>query len=402
MRAVVFLVPGRVPTRAAGPDLGRRRGRPRRGRARSLDARARARRALLSWEEIEALRAARPLRVPEPHAAPRAHPHRAGARRLRHAAAPGRATTPSTSRWCATASATCSATRVAARHAAPRARRRARPTSCASSRTEASRARVRRRRGGGGRRCLLRASGLGGRRCARWPAPPRARPPRDARTSRRPPSAASSPRRARLIEERTGRPVVHLCYPWHVAGATARRLAAEAGYETAFCGKVAGVPLTRPGGDLRQIARLGEDYVELLPGKRSREPDGARSGASGGAASAARGRKMAAAEHEPPARRVGAAAETRCCCRCSRSTTCACCPARRSRSWSTGRPPSRPCSSPPAPATALLAAGAARAAAARALHAVGTIAGRARACTRCHRARAAHRARRRRRARASR
>jgi len=71
----------------------------------------------------------------------------------------------------------------------------------------------------------------------------------------------------RLIEERTGRPVVHLCYPWHAAGPTARRLAAEAGYETAFCGKVPGVPLTRAGGDLREIARVGEDYVELLPGR---------------------------------------------------------------------------------------------------------------------------------------
>jgi peptidoglycan/xylan/chitin deacetylase (PgdA/CDA1 family) len=71
----------------------------------------------------------------------------------------------------------------------------------------------------------------------------------------------------RLIEERTGQRVVHLCYPWHVAGAFARRLAEETGYETAFCGKVRGVPLTRPGGDLRRIARLGEDYVELLPGK---------------------------------------------------------------------------------------------------------------------------------------
>jgi peptidoglycan/xylan/chitin deacetylase (PgdA/CDA1 family) len=70
-----------------------------------------------------------------------------------------------------------------------------------------------------------------------------------------------------LIEERTGRPVVHLCYPWHTAGPTARRLAAEVGYETAFCGKVPGVPLTRPGGDPRAIARLGEDYLELLPGR---------------------------------------------------------------------------------------------------------------------------------------
>ena len=45
------------------------------------------------------------------------------------------------------------------------------------------------------------------------------------------------------------------------------RLAAEAGYETAFCGKVPGVPVTRPGDDPRSIARVGEDYLELLPGR---------------------------------------------------------------------------------------------------------------------------------------
>lgn len=71
----------------------------------------------------------------------------------------------------------------------------------------------------------------------------------------------------RAIETRVGRPAVHLCYPWHAAGAVARALAVEAGYETAFCGKVKGVPITRPGGDLRAIARLGEDYLELLPGR---------------------------------------------------------------------------------------------------------------------------------------
>jgi peptidoglycan/xylan/chitin deacetylase (PgdA/CDA1 family) len=71
----------------------------------------------------------------------------------------------------------------------------------------------------------------------------------------------------RLIEQHTARPVEHLCYPWHAFGATAERLALEAGYRTAFCGKVRGVPLTRPGGDLLRIARLGEDYLELLPGR---------------------------------------------------------------------------------------------------------------------------------------
>ena len=70
-----------------------------------------------------------------------------------------------------------------------------------------------------------------------------------------------------LIERHTGRPVVHLCYPWHASGPTARRLAREAGYRTAFCGKVPGVPITPPGGDPHAIARIGEDYVELLPGR---------------------------------------------------------------------------------------------------------------------------------------
>jgi hypothetical protein len=71
----------------------------------------------------------------------------------------------------------------------------------------------------------------------------------------------------RAIEERTGRTVVHVCFPWHVAGPTARRLAREAGYRTAFCGKVPGTPVTLAGGDLASIARIGEDYVELLPGR---------------------------------------------------------------------------------------------------------------------------------------
>ena len=71
----------------------------------------------------------------------------------------------------------------------------------------------------------------------------------------------------RVLEERTGRPVVHLCYPWHASGPIARRLAREAGYRTAFCGKVPGAVITRAGGDLERIARIGEDYVELLPGR---------------------------------------------------------------------------------------------------------------------------------------
>ncbi len=71
----------------------------------------------------------------------------------------------------------------------------------------------------------------------------------------------------RAIEERTGRPVRHVCYPWHAEGPTARRVAAEVGYEAAWCGKVPGTPISRRGDDPRAIARIGEDWVELLPGK---------------------------------------------------------------------------------------------------------------------------------------
>jgi hypothetical protein len=69
------------------------------------------------------------------------------------------------------------------------------------------------------------------------------------------------------IAERSGRPVLHLCFPWHVSGPTARRLAREVGYLTSFCGKVPGVPITLPGGDPHAVARIGEDYLELLPGQ---------------------------------------------------------------------------------------------------------------------------------------
>jgi peptidoglycan/xylan/chitin deacetylase (PgdA/CDA1 family) len=74
-----------------------------------------------------------------------------------------------------------------------------------------------------------------------------------------------------IIEERTGKPVTHLCYPWHVAGHKARSAAREIGYRTAFCGKVRGTPISRAGSDPHQIARLGEDYVEMLPGRGREE-----------------------------------------------------------------------------------------------------------------------------------
>jgi hypothetical protein len=74
----------------------------------------------------------------------------------------------------------------------------------------------------------------------------------------------------RAIAARTGRAARLLCYPWHAWGPTVRRLAAETGHAGAFCGKVKGTPLTLAGGDLLAIARVGDDYVELLPGRGRR------------------------------------------------------------------------------------------------------------------------------------
>lgn len=71
----------------------------------------------------------------------------------------------------------------------------------------------------------------------------------------------------RVIEERLGRPILHLCYPWHAGGPTARRLAREVGYRCGFGGKVPRVPIARPGADPLAVPRIGEDYVELLPGR---------------------------------------------------------------------------------------------------------------------------------------
>jgi hypothetical protein len=70
-----------------------------------------------------------------------------------------------------------------------------------------------------------------------------------------------------VIAERLGREARQLCFPWHAFGSTACRLAGETGYRVAFCGKIAGMPISLPGSDPMAVARIGEDYVELLPGE---------------------------------------------------------------------------------------------------------------------------------------
>lgn len=74
----------------------------------------------------------------------------------------------------------------------------------------------------------------------------------------------------RLIEAHLpGKEVRHICYPWHVAGRTALRMAREVGYDAGYMGKVQGryynSGVTAPGP--LQVARIGGDFFFRLPGK---------------------------------------------------------------------------------------------------------------------------------------
>ena len=225
--------------------------------------------AFLSWEEIEALSARGVFdfqshtltharihtgpergRLPHPGAAPRLRRHGRAARAGADGRRPARA-------------------RGAAGHAAARARSRAPPRRCASTRTPASAAPAWRRWPQAAARRSSRgptgSSELRALRRARA-SPAASRPPRSATRGPAPRAGASA--RA-PIEERTGRPVVHLCYPWHVAGPTARRLAARGRLPHRLLRQGAGTP-DHAGRrrSRRAIARIGEDYVELLPGPR--------------------------------------------------------------------------------------------------------------------------------------
>ena len=71
----------------------------------------------------------------------------------------------------------------------------------------------------------------------------------------------------RLLKEQAGADAVALCFPWHVESPLARELAAEVGYIAAFAGKASkGAPISGRGSDQFALARVGEDYVERLPG----------------------------------------------------------------------------------------------------------------------------------------
>ena len=64
--------------------------------------------------------------------------------------------------------------------------------------------------------------------------------------------------------------VRHMCFPWAVAGAVAERLAAEAGYETAFADRLFGKRAVRAGDPPYRLMRLKHQYIVCLPGRNRR------------------------------------------------------------------------------------------------------------------------------------
>ncbi len=71
----------------------------------------------------------------------------------------------------------------------------------------------------------------------------------------------------RLLLEKAEVEARAVCYPWHVHSEEARWIAAEVGYAAGFAGKAsAGPAISKPGSDLFSLARIGEDYLERLPG----------------------------------------------------------------------------------------------------------------------------------------
>jgi hypothetical protein len=71
-----------------------------------------------------------------------------------------------------------------------------------------------------------------------------------------------------LIEKNLpGKTVRHLAYPWGVGGRTAMEISREVGYESNHWGRVGGRVANFVGGDPFETARIGEDFVPLLPGR---------------------------------------------------------------------------------------------------------------------------------------
>lgn len=74
----------------------------------------------------------------------------------------------------------------------------------------------------------------------------------------------------RILEEKLGTPVQHLCYPWGVASDLALALSREAGYLSSFGAAAAGRNSNRTGDAPFGVPRIKDDYLFRLPGEGRR------------------------------------------------------------------------------------------------------------------------------------
>ncbi|MFP4356845.1 MAG: polysaccharide deacetylase family protein [Puniceicoccaceae bacterium] len=74
----------------------------------------------------------------------------------------------------------------------------------------------------------------------------------------------------RSLEAELGRPSRLLCFPWAVAGRTARLEARAAGFEAAFSDRFPGRRYVRPGDDPFRLMRLKHEWLPRLPGSAER------------------------------------------------------------------------------------------------------------------------------------
>jgi peptidoglycan/xylan/chitin deacetylase (PgdA/CDA1 family) len=73
-----------------------------------------------------------------------------------------------------------------------------------------------------------------------------------------------------ILEGQLGKPVRHLCYPWHLGSETAVQLSKHTGYLTNFWGVLAARNEIRVGTNPYYLPRIGPQYFHRLPGPRRR------------------------------------------------------------------------------------------------------------------------------------
>jgi hypothetical protein len=71
----------------------------------------------------------------------------------------------------------------------------------------------------------------------------------------------------RIIEERLGKPINHLCYSFGIWSNLSIEMAKKSGFATSFCAYIPGRSTNMPGDDTYKIVRLKDDYIFRLPGK---------------------------------------------------------------------------------------------------------------------------------------